>query len=284
MSRKTKELGLIIDQLKQELAVNKQLQTNLECEVAVYRAKEAAIVSALTEAQASALRIEGEAQARADAIIRNAELEAQERVAQADSAAAATNERVEAILAEANEEREKLLAETQAEATRVLAQARDAYDAYVARINGLNEMLDHSAAETKSALTKLEAFLCEVRPVTDTEFAFELMPREQPVSDPLPDEYDSPADLMKTIYAIQNREIPLESDVVADDEGDATDADSDSDAEATDAAPCDEEDDADSLLTVDSIIATAVESADESIDAVASEEELNAIINDVLNV
>ena len=280
-SNKTRELELTIEQLKQELLVTKQLQGNLECEVSVYRAKESAIVNALTEAQSSALRIETEAREYADSVIANANAEARERLRIADEDAANANSKAAEIIDDAKAKGAEIIQNAEAEADRIIQNARESYDEYVSRIKHLNEVLESTARDAMEASKSVSEFLKAETPETDIDYAHDVLPlpiAKKPVE--VPAEYDSPAELMQSIYAIQNRELP--NDDKSTDTVDTVDEESEIPADAATESNEVEADDAEKVWTVDEITSTVGIQNSES-DLCASEEELNAIINDVLN-
>jgi len=204
---------LLEEQLKtseQELQQCRDKIAGLEAQLEEYRQKEQAIVAALTQAQTTAANLIMEARAQ----VKNIYDEADAVRAQADKDAAEARSEAQAqadqIVAQAREAAVHLLddAKTQAEQIRAAALA-------------LEGALTHSAANArKSAEDFIACCEGEAEAVKD---ALARLAEETATYTPnpdaeVPDHYDSPAQLIHSIYKLQGRGAPAQEDApVAED-------------------------------------------------------------------
>ncbi|NCB31643.1 MAG: hypothetical protein EOM66_09595 [Clostridia bacterium] len=167
-------------------------EARLNTEVENYRARSTAIVNALTEAQQTASRIREEAERYKAQVVGGA-------YSERDAAKRQAAEMIE----KARKQAEDILRGAQDQAANLRAQG----DGYVAdakeKAASLKEHLRKVTEETQEHMGALSSFLMEMHEsVEDT-----------PVAPPmaLPQNYKSPAELMRNIYTIQGRNLPEET-------------------------------------------------------------------------
>ena len=243
--RKTKELEEQLSQSKQEVAILAKKVETMTAELAEFKAKESAISGALTSAQIAAEKVIAEAEAEKRIILTEAE-----------NVKAAAEEEAEAIVADANNEAEEIVTEAKAKAKAIALQAEAFMQEYRANAARLNESLQAAASAAAAQAEQFRAFADGARLESETELAGEYSGSADLLDEKeleLPDDYETPATLMKSIYAIENRDIPAAAE------------------EAEEEAV---------LLTVSDIMNDDVEPLSEEEAGISAE--LDAIINDVL--
>ena len=178
-----------IARLESELAEQKKTAGELNEVLADYRGKESAIAGALTRAQTDANRIVEEARAEQNDILAQAEQDAAALREQANNALEQARRDADALMENANARAEKLKDEAEA----ILEESRKTarhFDAALKRAAG-------------EAARNAEVF----REYYETVAAnHEQSARAHALQ--TPEEYENPAELMRTIYAIEDRDVP----------------------------------------------------------------------------
>lgn len=243
--RKAKELEEQLSQSKQEVAILAKKVETMTAELAEFKAKESAISGALTNAQKAA-----------EKVLAEAETEKRTILAEAENARAAAEEQAEAILADAGSEAENIVAAAKEKARAITLQAEAFMQEYRVNAARLNESLQAAAGAAAEQAEQFRAFAEGVRLESEMELAGEYSGSADLLEErelELPDTYETPATLMKSIYAIENRDIPAEAEEAGEEEV---------------------------LLTVNDIMKDEVEPLSEEEAGISAE--LDAIINDVL--
>ncbi len=228
MSKKReRELEEQIEQL------NAQVQT-LSKQIDSYRAQEKAIVQALTQAQnsatkhvedamASAAQTVADAKEQAGGMLRDAENKRDRILQDADSALQDANMRAAAIVDAA-----------QTESARRLAQTEASVQDFEARLRALNAVMRDTAAEARERARQfagaIEALEQDTPELLEESKGLSTLIGER--EGKLPEEYDTPQELMHGIYQLQGRSLPTE--VVAE-KAEKTDDDAEQPAAADDA-------------------------------------------------
>lgn len=252
--KKTKELEEQLNQSGQEVAILAKKVETLSAELEEFKAKESAISGALTNAQRAADKVIAEAKAEGEAIRQAAEEERDRAEQEADEIIAAANRKADAIIAAAKEK-----------ARGVTMQAEAFMEEYRANAARLNESLQAAAQAAAEQAEQFRSFASGTRLESETELAKEYASASSLLEEKkldLPDDYDTPATLMKSIYAIENRVLPDQEETPS-----------------ADGAPAEEE--SDRVWTVNEIM------EDKPTEPLSPEEagitaELDEIINDVL--
>lgn len=251
--RKAKELEEQLAQSKQEVAILAKKVESMTAELTEFKAKESAISGALTSAQKAAEKVLAEAEAEKRALLADAEKVKADADAESETIIAAANSDADAIIEEAKEK-----------ARSITLQAEAFMQEYRANAAKLNESLQAAAMAAALQADRFREFAAGARLEAEMEAASEYTGVTELLDEKeldLPDDYETPATLMQSIYAIENREIP-------------------SPAEEKEPVEEPEEEDDGILLTVNEIMK-------EDVDPLSEEEagidaELDAIINDVL--
>jgi len=202
----------------------------LEEELAGYKGKEKAIVEALTEAQNTAANRVRDAEDQARSIVYEAEKRREALIGENETLEREGKEKAAAIISEAEAEAKAKIEAAEGEAAAIRRKAEEeaelsrreteaAMREYTARLNTLNGAL-LQAAETarKQALSYAAALEAQVLPEAETApdtagLAAAEGGREK---EPLPEEYESPAHLMKSIFRLQGREGPEDMEIAVE--------------------------------------------------------------------
>lgn len=175
-------------------------EAQLQAELTNYRSRAEAIVSALTEAQRTAARIREEADAYKTQIVGTAYSERDAVKREAEEILQAAKDEAEQIKARAESSANQLRIQAEQQASQRQAQA----DAYVAEVEkkaaGLKERLRQAAEEARQQAAAFGSF------VQDIGNSNTGIPNVDAAS--LPEDYTSPATLMRNIYALQGRTLP----------------------------------------------------------------------------
>ncbi len=170
----------------------------LEGKLSEYQGKEKAIVEALTQAQTAAAQRVAEAENRAEEIIKAADAHKAVREEESARAVSDAQAQADAIIQEAQRTAEALLAQSDAE-----------LQAHAIRMKALNDNMALTAGQARESALAF-AKLMDGTAIDQDELAFEggrgLSALITPVETPA--EYETPAELMHSIYEIQNRDIP----------------------------------------------------------------------------
>lgn len=234
LGKKGKAMSELIDKQAAEIEGLKEELVRAQSELLLYKQKENAIISALTEAQASAMRIEQEAknaaiecessaQAQAEAIIAEAEAKASALLSEAELERELASEEAGRLLAEAKATSQELLSTSRKQADELISSANlkaaetleganIALAEYKQNIKALNKLLENAALGALEASEKFAAYVSEIKADSDSDYAEETLPKLIKGDTTTPDEYSSPAQLMQSIYALQGRDIPNAED------------------------------------------------------------------------
>jgi len=243
--RNAKELEEQLSQSKQELAILAKKAEAMTAELTEFKAKESAISGALTSAQKAAEKVLVEAEEEKRVIL-----------AEAENARTAAEEEAKAILAGANAEADAIIADAKAKAKSIALQAEAFMQEYRANAARLNESLQAAANAAAAQAEQFRTFAEGARLEGEEELAGEYRGAAELLEEKeldLPEDYETPATLMKSIYAIENRDIPASAEAEAEEEV---------------------------LLTVNDIMKESVEPLSDEEAGISAE--LDAIINDVL--
>ena len=248
--RKAKELEEQLAQSEQEVAILAKKVETLSAALEEFKAKESAISGALTNAQRAADKVVADAEKERGFILDDAE---EERRTAKKEAEEIINREADAIIVKAKEKARALAMQAEAFMTE--------YRANAAR---LNESLQAAATAAAVQAEQFRSFASGTRLQGESELAGEYadvsaLLEEKELN--LPDDYETPSTLMKSIYAIENRELPEQ--------------------EAAPEATASAEEEPDRVWTVNEIMEEG--SAEPlSPDKVGITAELDDIINDVL--
>ena len=242
---KKKQVEEQIRSYESEISSLREQVAKLEQGMAQYREKEQAIISALTEAQTSASRLVLEARAQVKSIYDEADVYKAEAERQAQS-----------IKDEASGQAARIVEDAQAEAQRRVARAQEEMAAVRTASESFLVQLEQAAREAQAQAEAFAAYNKEA--VLQARIAFPEQERvqgeEQQTSEPLPEDYENPAELIHSIYKLQGRDIPETAE---------------------------EPEDTQRVWTVDEVVDSAPQETDEDITGVDNAE-FDANINDVL--
>lgn len=291
MGRKARELEELLAQREQEIAVLSRRVEELSQKVNEYRGREASIAQVMTRAQQAAEKINDEAEARRDDILAQTEIEVEE-----------ANEQARATIQHANDTADSILRDAKAKANEILRQAEDVLADSCSAARNFNAELRKAAQDASqqaeryaqySTRLTLEEEITVGQPADanapqndsyeapaaaeddDTPNLEDLL-RElgNDLSDNNEDDavgYNDPSTLMKSIYTMENRDIP-EPVATQDHANDNMDENM-----VYEDAQADEE----RVWTVDEVISEDMHRPQSPEDTVL--EDLNAIIDEVLN-
>ena len=202
--RKAKELEEQLSQSEQEVAILAKKVETLSAALEEFKSKESAISGALTSAQRAADKVIAEAEAERDSIRKAAEEEH-----------LSAEKKAREIVQDANREADAIVAKAKEKARGLAMQAEAFMAEYRANAARLNESLQAAAAAAAPQAEQFRSFASGTRLAGETELAGEYADvsalLEETKAD-LPEDYETPATLMKSIYAIENRELPLQAE------------------------------------------------------------------------
>lgn len=273
MGRRVKELTEQLNSRNEELRLLNERIGALELQVGEYRSRESAVALTLVEARAMAEQIKAEA-AKAAA----AEIE------KADSAVSAAAERARIIEEKARIRAADIIAAGEAEFKRKQEQADATLEEYKETLNALNARLAEAAAMAKRQSDGFAAAVLGIKTDVTEESDSECDALTRPQAKvSVPDAYETPAELMKSIYQLQNRRLP-DAEAAPAPEPEPTPTDEVFTVEdIIGEAASDAQEDEQEVITVDSVVSSAPQPADEKpfvgddIDV-----ELDRLIQDVL--
>jgi len=245
--RKTRLLAEQLEQRNAEVDfLNRQI-SELNALLDEYRGKEHAIAMALTEAQTTAARL-----------VRDVRVQVKEIYDEADRLKVVAEDEAASITEAAAEKAAKIVEDAEAEARRRIAEAADKASECERASASFRQELERAAEEARVQAERFQMYLSGRVPEAE-ESAIEGRGLSALIQDPpadLPEEYENPGDLMRSIYKLQNREIPVE--------------------DAAEELP---EFDEERVWTVDEIVAEQQEASEEP---VLADADLDSIIDDVL--
>ena len=241
--RKAKELEEQLAQSEQEVAILAKKVETLSAALEEFKAKESAISGALTNAQRAADKVVADAEKERGFILDDAEEE--RRTAKKEA---------EEIIADANREADAIIVKAKEKARALAMQAEAFMTEYRANAARLNESLQAAATAAAVQAEQFRSFASGTRLQGESELAGEYADVSALLE-------ETPSTLMKSIYAIENRELPEQ--------------------EAAPEATASAEEEPDRVWTVNEIMEEG--SAEPlSPDKVGITAELDDIINDVL--
>jgi cell division septum initiation protein DivIVA len=204
--RRERELEEQIEQLNAQVqSLNKQIDS--------YRAQEKAIVQALTQAQNSAAKHVEEARAGAAQTVADAEERAGSMLRDAQAQRDQLLQDAEAALQDARARATAIVEAAQAESARRLAQTEASVQDFEARLRSLNAVMRDTAADARERARQfaaaMEAFEQETPELLEESRGLSTLIGER--EGKLPEEYDTPQELMHGIYQLQGRNLPPEA-------------------------------------------------------------------------
>lgn len=197
MFGKKKELEAAIEELKAKLSEQEALNARLEQTIEEYKRKEGAIANALTRAQSDAGKVIDEANAEGARIINKA-----------NEDKAAAHAEAESIIAAAQEEADKIKQQAEEYSRQSALKAEAFMQNYRESASKLNKALQRAAETAAAQAEHFRACIQDSNLDNEIEMAGEYIPEgEAGVSaDELPESYENPAELMRSIYKIENRQ------------------------------------------------------------------------------
>ena len=202
--RKTRLLAEQLEQRNAEVDfLNRQI-SELNALLDEYRGKEQAIAMALTEAQTTAARL-----------VRDARVQVKEIYDEADRMKVIAQDEAASITDAARENAAKIVENAEAEARRRITEAAEKASECERASASFRQELERAAEEARVQAERFQMYLSGRVPEAE-ESAMEGRGLSALIQDPpedLPEEYENPGDLMRSIYKLQNREIPVEEEV-----------------------------------------------------------------------
>ncbi len=197
MFGKKKELEAAIEELKAKLSEQEALNARLEQAIEEYKRKEGAIANALTRAQSDAGKVIDEAHAESARIINKA-----------NEDKAAAHAEAESIIAAAQEDADKIKQQAEEYSRQSALKAEAFMQNYRESASKLNKALQRAAETAAAQAEHFRACIKDSNLDNEIEMAGEYIPEgEAGVSaDELPESYENPAELMRSIYKIENRQ------------------------------------------------------------------------------
>lgn len=200
LGKKAREYEENIARLENELAAHRTKANEMETTLNEYRAKETAIAGALTRAQTDANKILQEAQAEREQILAQAKLESLDAQREAKE-----------LIADARRRADGIEGDARRNAKQTAMRAEAFMEEYRQNAAKLIAAMKKAAADAAKNADEFRGYLTSVSLDNEMEMAAEYQgagqAAEQPVKE-MPEEYDNPATLMHSIYAIENRQVP----------------------------------------------------------------------------
>lgn len=240
--RKNREYEEQIARYEAEISANRAKFQEYESRIAEYQSKEQALAHALMEAQNLATRL-----------VHDARVQVKEIYDQADSTLENAKRDAQHIRENAAEDAAKLVNDAQVEAQRRKDDMMSELLSYRQNAEQFKKDLDDLAGSAREQANMFAAYIEGL----SSRAQFKLFGSD---SMKLPDEYDTPAELMRNIYKIQGRDLPENVDA-------AEGSPSGSSAQAPE----------ERVWTVDEIISSEMDHLEDNVTA-----ELDSIIDDVL--
>lgn len=197
MFGKKKELEAAIEELKAKLSEQEALNARLEQTIEEYKRKEGAIANALTRAQSDAGKVIDEANAEGARIINKA-----------NEDKAAAHAEAESIIAAAQEEADKIKQQAEEYSRQSALKAEAFMQNYRESASKLNKALQRAAETAAAQAEHFRACIKDSNLDNEIEMAGEYIPEGDAGinADELPESYENPAELMRSIYKIENRQ------------------------------------------------------------------------------
>lgn len=284
MFGKKKELEAAIEELKAKLSEQEALNARLEQTIEEYKRKEGAIANALTRAQSDAGKVIDEAHAESARIINKA-----------NEDKAAAHAEAESIIAAAQEDADKIKQQAEEYSRQSALKAEAFMQNYRESASKLNKALRRAAETAAAQAEHFRACIKDSNLDNEIEMAGEYIPEGDAGinADELPESYENPAELMRSIYKIENRQAtPAEE--AGEPEVKAEEEAKEEHIEHADRGPtamlkeeaADIEAEEQPMMTVNEIVGMRSAETSEEREARASgdriDDALNAIIDDVL--
>lgn len=284
MFGKKKELEAAIEELKAKLSEQEALNARLEQTIEEYKRKEGAIANALTRAQSDAGKVIDEAHAESARIINKA-----------NEDKAAAHAEAESIIAAAQEDADKIKQQAEEYSRQSALKAEAFMQNYRESASKLNKALQRAAETAAAQAEHFRACIKDSNLDNEIEMAGEYIPEgEAGISaDELPESYENPAELMRSIYKIENRQA-MPAEEAEEPEVKAEEEAKEEHIEHADRGPTamlkeeavDIEVEEQPMMTVNEIVGMRSAETSEEREARASgdriDDALNAIIDDVL--
>lgn len=197
MFGKKKELEATIEELKAKLSEQEALNARLEQTIEEYKRKEGAIANALTRAQSDAGKVIDEAHAESARIINKA-----------NEDKAAAHAEAESIIAAAQEDADKIKQQAEEYSRQSALKAEAFMQNYRESASKLNKALRRAAETAAAQAEHFRACIKDSNLDNEIEMAGEYIPEGDAGinADELPESYENPAELMRSIYKIENRQ------------------------------------------------------------------------------
>ena len=191
-----------ISELNEKLRAQQQQLSAATAQLEEYRQRENAISRAITDAAAAATRIVSDAQQESDEIHESAQRDFMASQKKGEDMIQTAYENARDIIRDAEKASEQKIRETDA-----------AVCAYVKLLNQFNESMKEQARQAEENVKKLSDYYARLNSALPELFS-EVPQLSDSIStqaeEPLPDPEGDPAQLMRNIYAIQNRYLPRE--------------------------------------------------------------------------
>ncbi|HWS29524.1 MAG TPA: hypothetical protein VN512_05340 [Clostridia bacterium] len=273
---KAKQLEETLRESEAKIAELTAHNGDLKDRLADYRAKEEAIIGALTEAKSAAARIVAAAEKVRNDTIEDAEQNKRFAAEEAERVIQEAHAHAEEIRLEARQKADELLVGVENDA-RMYRETLAAFNAQ------LFAAADHvkAYAENFEALARGEVLADDSAEIDYGTAALRKSLEQESVE--LPEEYETPAALMQGIYALQGRDLPpvgtMENEAGEAYEGKPEMADQENEPRVAELENPSEKQQEEHVWTVDEIISDAMAKAESDI---AVDAQLNALIDDVL--
>lgn len=276
MSKKIRELEANLGQKDREIEILTRRIQELSNAVNASKEKESAIVGALMEAKATAERIVSNANHQAENIVQEADALRKSADELADNTISSAREQAEKIVEQSQGQAAVIIEKAHAEAKRRLEQAEYSASEYTAALDRLNTKLSQTAGAAKKYAEEFANMVSQLAHEGDKELAQECkgltgLLENNGGTEGLPEQYQNPADLMRSIYVLQGRETPRPQEEIKDGAAILPDA-----REKTSNSP-----EEDKVWTVDEVVGAPI--TDNAAKEAELDDELNALIEDVLN-
>lgn len=201
MGRRVKELEQAIEQRDGEIAQLRRRVDELSADVEKYRLQESAIAGALTRAQAAADRMLKEAGDEKTEMIRQANEEKLEIETEAKGILVDAQRRAEIIEQDAKQKAHDAARRVEAFMTQYRASAQQL-------ITEFRHIASDATGRVKSFSDYMNGLNLDEAVEITREYDHVSAMDETPAQD-MPDDYADPASLMRSIYAIEHRDIPV---------------------------------------------------------------------------
>ena len=189
-----------IEELRAQLSEKQQVLDSVNTQLEAYKQREYAISRAITDAAETANRIVTDAQKESDDIHESAQKDF-----------VASQKKSESVIQSAFENAREIVKKAELTSEQKIKDTDAAVCAYVELLNQFNESMKEQARQAEENVKKLSDYYARLNSALPELFAE--VPQlsstlEKRGEEPLPDPEGDPAQLMRNIYAIQNRYLP----------------------------------------------------------------------------